>query len=126
MGQQQLLLIIIGLITVGIAIVLGVSLFKESAIDAKRNSLINEAVNLAAEAQRFYRKPTSLGGGQFSFTGWRVPPSMVVTENGWHNATVYEDSIEIVSTANEIVTSGDSVQVIVTVLRSSYRTKIIH
>ncbi|MFH1194115.1 MAG: hypothetical protein V1720_00305 [bacterium] len=126
MGQQQLLLIIIGLIIVGVAIILGLSLFKDYAVDAKRNNLINEGINLAAEAQRYYRKPLTLGGGQFKFSGWKIPPAMIVTESGWHKAIVYDDSVEIISTGNEVVTGSDSVQVKVTVLSTSYRTQIIH
>lgn len=126
MGQQQLLLIIIGLILVGVAIVLGVFLFKDYSVEAKRNNLLNEGINLAAEAQRYYRKPLTMGGGQFKFIGWRIPPSMTVTENGWHFAVISEDSVEIISTGNEIVTGGDSVQVKVTVLPFSYRTQIVH
>ena len=68
MGQQQLLLIILGVIVVGIAVAVGITMFSDSAINANRDALSNDLVNLASRAQQFYRRPTSLGGGGNSFT----------------------------------------------------------
>ncbi|MBI2417017.1 MAG: hypothetical protein HYV28_03805, partial [Ignavibacteriales bacterium] len=59
MGQQQLLLIVLGVIIVGIAIVVGINLFRASAIDANRNGVISDLNNLAAMAQQYYKKPTT-------------------------------------------------------------------
>jgi len=67
MGQQQLLLIILGVIVVGIAVAVGITMFSDSAISANRDALTNDLVNLASRAQQFYRRPTSLGGGGNSF-----------------------------------------------------------
>jgi hypothetical protein len=67
MGQQQLLLIILGVIVVGIAVAVGITMFSDSAINANRDALSNDLVNLASRAQQFYRRPTSLGGGGNSF-----------------------------------------------------------
>ncbi|HUI09093.1 MAG TPA: hypothetical protein VL221_02135, partial [Bacteroidota bacterium] len=68
MGQQQLLLIILGVIVVGIAVAVGITMFSDSAINANRDALSNDLVNLASRAQQFYRRPTSLGGGGNSFS----------------------------------------------------------
>jgi Tfp pilus assembly protein PilE len=69
MGQQQLLLIILGVIVVGIAVAVGITMFQDNAVSANRDAVVNDLVNLAARAQQFYRRPTSLGGGQNSFAG---------------------------------------------------------
>jgi Tfp pilus assembly protein PilE len=69
MGQQQLLLIILGVIVVGIAVAVGITMFSDSAISANRDAVTNDLVNLASRAQQYYRRPTSLGGGGNSFTG---------------------------------------------------------
>jgi hypothetical protein len=69
MGQQQLLLIILGVIVVGIAVVVGITMFQDNAISANRDAVTNDLVNLGARAQQYYRRPTSLGGGSNSFTG---------------------------------------------------------
>ena len=69
MGQQQLLLIILGVIVVGIAVAVGITMFTDNAVNANRDAVTNGLVNLAARAQQFYRRPTALGGGGNSFVG---------------------------------------------------------
>jgi type II secretory pathway pseudopilin PulG len=69
MGQQQLLLIILGVIVVGIAVAVGITMFSDSAVNANRDALTNDLVNLASRAQQYFRRPTSLGGGGSTFNG---------------------------------------------------------
>ena len=69
MGQQQLLLIVLGVIIVGVAVAVGVTQFRSSAIDSNRQAVISDVVNLAAKAQRYYRTPESLAGGGQDFDG---------------------------------------------------------
>ncbi|MFA5806638.1 MAG: hypothetical protein WC879_18560 [Melioribacteraceae bacterium] len=91
MGQQQLLLIVLGVIIVGIAVVVGINVFTASASSANRDAVIADLTNLAAMAQQHYRKPASLGGGANSFDGsgsttpagtaWTVPATLSKTAN---------------------------------------------
>lgn len=69
MGQQQLLLIILGVIVVGIAVAVGITMFSDNAVSANRDAVSNDLVNLAARAQQYYRRPTALGGGGNDFKG---------------------------------------------------------
>jgi Tfp pilus assembly protein PilE len=69
MGQQQLLLIILGVIVVGIAVAVGITMFTDNAVSANKDAVTNDLVNLASRAQQYYRRPTALGGGQGSFVG---------------------------------------------------------
>jgi hypothetical protein len=69
MGQQQLLLIILGVIVVGIAVAVGITMFTDSAIGANRDAVTNDLVNLASRCQQYYRRPTAMGGGGNSFVG---------------------------------------------------------
>ena len=69
MGQQQLLLIILGVIVVGIAVAVGITMFSDSAISANRDAVTNDLVNLATRAQQFYCRPMAMGGGGNSFVG---------------------------------------------------------
>jgi hypothetical protein len=69
MGQQQLLLIILGVIIVGIAVAVGITMFQDNALDQNRNMVIADLSTLAAKAQQYYAKPVSLGGGGNSFVG---------------------------------------------------------
>ncbi len=40
MGQQQLLLIILGVIIVGIAVAVGITMFQDNAVDQNRSAVI--------------------------------------------------------------------------------------
>ena len=126
MGQQQLLLIVLGVIIVGIAIFVGVTLFQTNAAEAKRNNVTNELVNLATLAQQYYQRPTALGGGSRTFTGWQIPNELRTTANGSYEATVTASQITLLGTGNEVVTGNDSVKVQLVVYPQRYVTTIIN
>lgn len=106
MGQQQLLLIVLGVIIVGIAVVVGINVFTASSTQANRDAVIADMTNLASLAQQFYRKPQALGGGGNAFTGWTVPGQLDTTGNGIYTATVTASSVTIVGTGNEKGNNG--------------------
>src|SRR4030066_201168 len=85
MGQQQLLLIVLGVIIVGIAVVVGINLFNANAEEAAKDGVVSDCTNLGAMAQQFYKKPISMGGGGNIFTvngGFVIPANLVTTANG--------------------------------------------
>ena len=126
MGQQQLLLIVLGVIVVGIAVILGITIFRQNAIDQKRTLITNENITLAMTAIEYYKKPVMLGGGGRSFTGWVVPVQVRNTASGSYDATVFDDHVIITGTGNETVNGTDSVKVQTTVYPDSYTTTIIN
>jgi Flp pilus assembly protein TadG len=69
MGQQQLLLIILGVMIVGVAVAIGITLFKDNAVDQNRNAVIADLTTLAAKAQQYNAKPVNQSGGGNSFVG---------------------------------------------------------
>ena len=58
MGQQQLLLIVLGVIVVGIAVVVGINLFNANAESSTQDSIVSQCTNLGAMAQQYYKKPS--------------------------------------------------------------------
>jgi len=128
MGQQQLLLIVLSVIIVGVAITLGITLFTANAVEQKRNEVINECTILASEAQLYYRRPVPLGGGGKSFIGWDIPREFrkTVAASFTVSATVSQNEVIITGTGNEVVTDGDSVKVEVRVTPLEYQTTIIN
>lgn len=127
MGQQQLLLIVLGVIVVGLSIVVGIDLFQANAIEQKRNEILNECVLLAAEAQRHYRRPTTLGGGGNTFNGWTIPPQYAPTVAGSFTANITSDQeVIITGTGNEVATGSDLIEVEVTVTKNEYQATVIH
>ncbi len=69
MGTQQLLLIVLGVIIVGIAVVVGINIFGQNAEQASKDAAIQDCLRIAASAQGYFRKPEMLGGGGNEFTG---------------------------------------------------------
>ena len=91
MGQQQLLLIILGVIVVGIAIAVGISMFASGSVQSNKDAIVNDLNNLAANAYQHKIRPSSMGGGAGSYDGttvtpnatpWIVPTKLDTTENG--------------------------------------------
>ncbi|MFA5803551.1 MAG: hypothetical protein WC879_02810 [Melioribacteraceae bacterium] len=108
MGQQQLLLIVLGVIIVGIAVVVGINVFTASSSQANRDGVIADLTNLASLAQQHYRKPTALAGGGNTFTGWTIPAALDTTGNGTYSVTVAAQTVTLVGTGNEKGNNGTS------------------
>ena len=63
MGQQQLLLLVLAVIIVGIAIVVGITMFRAQAASSNLDAVTNDLMDLASRAQQFYIRPVGMGGG---------------------------------------------------------------
>ena len=127
MGQQQLLMIVLAIIIVGIAIAISVQLFRSNAIESKRDLLIEETTSLATMAIQYYKKPQAMGGGGRSFMGWEIPSQMVQTFNGnFMRAVVSANEVRITGTGSEAVTDTDSIKVETTVRPDGIFTTIIN
>jgi hypothetical protein len=87
MGQQQLLLIILGVIIVGIAIAVGLSLFSANSIQANKDAMINDINNIAANAYQYRIRTTSMGGGNNSYAGYVVPTKLSSNANATYAAS---------------------------------------
>ena len=82
MGQQQILLIVIGVIVVGITVAYATNLFNSNAEQSYKDNLILDSINLGLSAQQYYKKAVSMGGGGNTFKGWEIPKKLLITENG--------------------------------------------
>lgn len=81
MGQQQLLLIVLGVIIVGVAVVAGMGMFNAGAEEAMKDEIVSQCMNIGANAQQYYKKPKAMGGGGGSFVGYSIPARMTATAN---------------------------------------------
>ncbi len=114
MGQQQLLLIVLGVIIVGIAVVVGINVFTASSLEANKSALVSDLQTIASMAQQYYRKPTGMGGGGNSFTNWTLPPALTRTANMSSDVTVTTaagDVLELVATGTEQGSGGTEITV---------------
>jgi hypothetical protein len=101
MGQQQLLLIILGVIIVGIAIAVGISMFSSSSVQSNKDALINDINNLAANAYQFRIRPATMGGGGGTYTGFTIPSKLLSNENGSYVATAVAAQVTFTGTSGQ-------------------------
>ena len=104
MGQQQLLLIILGVIIVGIAIAVGISMFSSSSVQSNKDAIINDMNNLAANAYQFRIRPTTMGGGGGSYSGgsgYAIPTKLQSNDNGTYTQTNAAQSVTFVGTSGQ-------------------------
>ncbi len=81
MGQQQLLLLVLGIVIVGLAVVAGINAFQENQLKSNKDALVNEAVRIATDIQAWKLKPAAFGGGGGSFDGFNWAKISVSDEN---------------------------------------------
>lgn len=72
MGQQQLLLVILVTIIVGVATVVAINIFGQSAENANVDALRQDVLTLSAMSQGWYIKPELMDGGGGDFAGINV------------------------------------------------------
>jgi hypothetical protein len=63
MGTQQILMIVLSVIVVGAAVAVGIQMFDTQSQNASRQAIASEIVQMAAQAQAWYRTPAMMGGG---------------------------------------------------------------
>lgn len=69
MGQQQLLILILVMIIVGLAIMLAITLFQNEEVELLEEEFTEVMLETATNIQVFWHKPRVLGGGNHSFSG---------------------------------------------------------
>ena len=110
MGQQQLLLIVLGVIIVGIAIVVGINLFNANAVSSNKDAVVSDLNNLAAMAHQYYMKPTSMGGGGNSYASFVMPTGLGTTANGTYTVgTGTATSITFTGTGTQKGANGSAI-----------------
>ncbi|MEX1139406.1 MAG: hypothetical protein WEB33_01705 [Bacteroidota bacterium] len=102
MGQQQLLLIILGVIIVGIGIAVGITMFTAQTVGSHQDAIIAHMTNLAANSYQYRISPTTMGGGGGEYTGYVIPPTLARNENGIYSV--------VSTTASSITITGLSRQ----------------
>ena len=109
MGTQQLLLIVLGVIIVGIAIAVGITIFNNQAFNANQQAVSQELNTYASMVLQWYKTPASQGGkGQGNLasgdaakiSAWcglgGAANSVLITDNGKFTITTAADGTAIV------------------------------
>lgn len=102
MGQQQLLLIALGVILVGVAVVLGIQYFQVGAEQGAKDELVAHCITIGSNAQQWFSKPVSMDGGGLAFTGFDT----YFTTNMANLATSTNGTYTVAATAPQAVITG--------------------
>jgi hypothetical protein len=114
MGMNQLLLVILGMMLVGVAIYVGVSMFSANTVEATRNAIIVDLGYFAARANAYYWKPTTQAGGGKSFAGITLSQIFPMRENDnavYSIESAQADQCTIAGVGKVVTTNGDSIRV---------------
>ncbi len=77
MGTQQILLIVLSVIIVGVAIAVGISMFNAQAYNSNKTAIASDAQSFATQIVQYYKTPVSQGGG-----GGEIPAALTATQLG--------------------------------------------
>ncbi len=126
MGTQQILLIVLSVIIVGVAIAVGISMFNSQSYNSNKTAIASDAQSFATQAVQYYKTPESQGGaggkaanmtqGKVSaFLSFDATTFKTSNENGAYTITA-ADSVHVeitgVGTAKK---GGKNPQVVTTV-----------
>ena len=101
MGQQQLLLLVVGIILVAVAVTIGITQFGNSIEDGVKDSVVLQLNYIGNKAIQYYMKPLSLAGGGNSFTDFAIPGTLENSPDGGFTITTPGDqSITITGAPN--------------------------
>jgi len=62
MGQQQLLLLVLSTVIVGLATVAGIQAFSENQAQAAQDALVQRGTSIASDVRGAYGRPSQMGG----------------------------------------------------------------
>ncbi|MCS4038987.1 hypothetical protein [Salinibacter ruber] len=82
MGQQQLLLLVLSTVIVGLATVAGIQAFSENQAQASQDALVQRGTSIASDIQGLYGKPTQMGGVN-DFTASSVTGESIANRLGY-------------------------------------------
>ena len=120
MGTQQILLIVLSVIIVGIAVAVGITMFNAQATNSNRQAVMSDMNNLASSCLAFYKTPTSHGGGGGAWDasnlddignwlGYDWDGTKCTTGNGTFTVSIQgADAMRIVGVGTEIGNDGSA------------------
>lgn len=114
MGQQQLLLVIVGVIIVGLAIAVGIGLFIAQSVSNNRDAMIHDLNMIAQSAYQYRISIRQLGGGEGRYNNYVIPPQMTENGNGKYSVLDREEDsvtlkgVSVADSSNTITVTVDS------------------
>ena len=76
MGNQQIIMVVLGTIVVATAVAVGITEFRSYHVEAVGDEMQSVLLSMATEAKIYFEKPKTLGGGGGSFAGFALPKNL--------------------------------------------------
>ncbi|MCC5913065.1 MAG: hypothetical protein JJU46_01710 [Balneolaceae bacterium] len=117
MGQQQLLLVVLVTIIIGIATVVAINTMQAATDEANADPIRQEILQAHANSNSFLRRPAIIGGGEGSYDGITLESIQLpeLSENAAYSlGEVNSDSFQIIAesdrgfTLKATITKGSS------------------
>ena len=107
MGSQQLLLIVVGVVIVGLAVVLGFGMFEDSANAGKVDAAVSYSQNVAKDAASSVLRGVAMGGYD-TFENWANAGEngSGVTAIGDYSVAYADDSLRFVWLFTDLSTAA--------------------
>lgn len=93
MGQQQLLVIIVGVIVIGLAIAAGIAVFTTYSVSSNKDGMTQDLMSLGQAAYGYKLRPVPFGGGGSYYTGFILPTKFISNQHATYAATVSQTVI---------------------------------
>ena len=93
MGQQQLLLLVLSTVIVGLATVAGIQAFSENQAQASQDALVQRGTSIASDIQGLQGKPTQMGGIDLTGEDSDMASSDLLDQLGYERTASGEDSV---------------------------------
>lgn len=127
MGTQQILLIVLSVIIVGVAIAVGISMFNSQSYNSNKTAIASDAQSFATQAVQYYKTPESQGGAGGKGVNMTQPkvsaflsfdPTNFNTknENGTYVITTPDSTHVVITGTGTAKKSNKNPQVVTTVL----------
>jgi hypothetical protein len=104
MGQQQLLLIILVVLIVGIATLVATNVISKGAVQYNRDAVRQDLITAASSVQYIWERPTVLGGAgwdfQSQYTDERLAEDIDITGTITGTTIINENATYSISTTN--------------------------
>ena len=99
MGTQQILLVILGVIMVGVAIAVGLAMFSPTLAESNKDAIVNDLMNISQYAYRYKLTPVPFGGGGRVYTGFQIPDKLNQTDYATYSANPTGQVVDFTATS---------------------------
>ncbi len=104
MGYQQILMLVLGIIIIGLSVTVGLDMFTQEMMRINRQSIISDMNIFAGTANAYYRTPSSMGGGDRTWDVDRMGMWFGYNYDAANNSISNSNGTYIFSSSDDVLT----------------------